>query len=85
MVEFMEVGGVTSEDVEIQKLLTMKFPLNKNGSPDGRRSEYRRLVSLGNGTSYPVNLDGKPDMRFTKNPDILRMKLAKAIAEKNNF
>jgi hypothetical protein len=78
----MEVGGCATNEEEINKLMNMKFPLKKDGTPDGRRSEFRRLLCLGNGASFPVNTDGSPDMRFTKNPEILKMKL-KALTEKN--
>ncbi len=49
----MEVGGCATNEEEINKLMNMKFPLKKDGTPDGRRSEFRRLLCLGNGASFP--------------------------------
>jgi hypothetical protein len=53
------------------------YPKNKDGTVDARRREVRDLMSNAAGLAYRVNKDGSPDMRYTKNPVILQMKLDK--------
>jgi hypothetical protein len=76
---------VEDSTVEIQKLLSMDFKKKKDGTPDGRCKDYRRLMTLANGSEYNLNLDGSPDKRFTKNPEILKFKLAKILESKRQF
>jgi len=79
-----KIGNTPVEEssVEIQKLLSMDFKKKKDGMPDGRCKNYRRLMTLANDSIYNLNLDGSPDMRFTNNPEILKFKLAKILESK---
>jgi hypothetical protein len=65
---------------EISKLIN-EFPRNKNGEINGGCPEFRQLHQRINNSDYPINNDGTPDMRCTKNPLILKMKLERIISQ----
>ena len=51
------------------------FKRNLDGTADARDKNFRKCLQFAHQKPYPVNKDGSPDMRCTKNPHILRMKL----------
>ena len=51
------------------------FSKKKDGLVDSRDSNFRKCLTFASGKNYPVNKDGSPDMRCTKNENILKMKL----------
>ncbi len=67
---------------EISSLIP-DFPRNRNGEINGSFRDFRRLHQEINCSPYPINNDGSPDMRCTKNPHILKLKLNQLIKEKN--
>ena len=77
-----EVPEIDDKNKELDELLRMDFPKRKDGKPDGRRKEYRKLLQLANDSPFPINLDGFRDMRFTNDPDVLKLKLAKIMSQR---
>jgi len=61
--------------------LLPQFPRNQNGEINGACPEFRKLHQAINNSAFPINNDGTPDMRCTKNPIILKMKLDKLYSE----
>ncbi len=61
--------------------LINEFPRNKNGEINGGCPEFRKLHQEINNSPYPINNIGTPDMRCTKNPIILQMKLNQLIGQ----
>ncbi len=64
--------------------LIPNFPRNKNGGINGACPEFRKLHQAINNSPYPINNDGTPDMRCTKNPLILKMKLDQLLKQPIN-
>lgn len=64
------------------KIIENKFKLKMDGSVDARDKDFRKCMSVVSGKPYPVNKDLTPDMRFTKNPEILKIKLEKLLTQK---
>ena len=58
------------------------FKLKKDKTVDGRDKDFRKCLSFANQKPYPTNLDGSPDMRFTTNPHILKIKLENMVKKK---
>lgn len=56
--------------------------LKNDGTVDGRDKDFRKCLSFANQKPYPTNLDGSPDMRFTSNPHILKLKLENMVKKK---
>ncbi len=55
--------------------LISDFPRNKNGEINGKCPEFRKLHQELNESPFPINNDGSPDMRCTRNPLIAKLKL----------
>lgn len=56
--------------------------MRNNGQVDGRDKDFRTLLTASLGKQYRVNMDGTADMRYTRNPLILQMKLDKLLNKK---
>jgi len=76
---FCSSNTLDDNSIEIEKLLSMDFKKKKDGTPDGRFKNYRRLNTLANESPCNINLNGSPDLRYTKNPEILKIKLSKIL------
>jgi len=46
-------------------------------------SAFRQLHQELNGSPFPINIDGTPVIRCTKNPYILKIEINKLLKEKN--
>ncbi len=68
---------------QISELMT-EFPRNQNGQINGSCPAFRKLHQEINNSPFPINNNGTPDMRCTKNPEILKLKLQKLLKSANN-
>ena len=65
----------SDEQAEIvSKIDVNNFRRNLDGTVDARDKNFRKCLQYAHQKPYPVNKDGSPDMRCTKNPHILKMK-----------
>ena len=63
------------EEQVADNLAKNNFNYNLDGTIDARDKNFRQCLQVANNKPYPTNKDGSPDMRCTKNPYILKLKL----------
>ncbi len=52
---------------------------NIDGTVDARKKDFRELNQLAQNSPFPITKAGKIDMRCTRNPAVLQLKLAKLL------